>query len=125
MKRAVALVVSAALISGCATVDMNYRPVIDTSGTDHAKMEKDLNECRQFAKERMDAANGAVAGAVAGAVLGVAFGAILGASGRDLSRIAGASALGGGLGTANAADKDQKSIIANCMLGRGYKVLAR
>ena len=125
MKRTIVAVVTVALVAGCATVDQTYRPVIDTAGVNQAQLERDLVECRQFAKERLDAANGAMAGAVAGAVLGVAFGAILGASGRDLTRVAGATALGGGIGGATAADRDQRSIVANCLAGRGYRVLAQ
>src|SRR5512137_2343817 len=110
MKRAIVVLVSIALVSGCATVDMGYRPVIDTAGTNPAQLERDLSECRQFAKERMDAQTGAAVGAVAGAVLTVGFAAIFGATGRNLARAAGAGALGGGVGTAANADSDQKSI---------------
>lgn len=123
MKRFLIGVVSLSLIAGCATVDHNYRPVIDSAGTNPAQMEKDLAECRQFAQQRLDAQQGAMAGAIAGAVLGIALGAIVGLDGRDLARAAGAGALGGTVGGANDANRDQKSIVANCMAHRGYRVL--
>jgi len=123
MKRTIVAIVSLALVAGCATIDHGYRPVIDTAGVNQAQLDRDLVECRQFAKERLDAANGAVAGAVAGAVLTVALVAILGGSGRDLSRAAGAGALGGGVGGAAGAERDQRQIVAACLQQRGYRVL--
>ena len=123
MRRTIVAMLTVALASGCATVDHGYRPVIDTAGVNPSQLEQDLAQCRQFAKERMDAQTGAAAGAVAGAVLTVALVAILGGSGRDLSRAAGAGALGGGVGGAAGADRDQRQIVAACMSQRGYKVL--
>lgn len=123
MKRAIVAVVSLALVAGCATVDQGYRPVIDMQGVSQAQLDRDLGECRQYAQERLNAQQGAAAGAVAGAVFTVALVAILGGSGRDLSRAAGAGALGGGVGGAARADSDQRSIVAACLTGRGYRVL--
>lgn len=124
MKRLIVTLASVSLIS-CATVDQHYSPVIDMQGVDRTQLSKDLSECREYAKQRMDAQQGAVAGAIAGAVLGVAFGAIFGLDGRDLTRAAGAGALGGGIGAAGGANQDQKSIVANCLVGRGYRVLGQ
>jgi uncharacterized protein YcfJ len=123
MKRCLCFLLSGVLASGCATVDKTYRPIVDLTGVDPAKYESDLADCRMFAKQTLDAEQTAVAGAVAGALLGVAIGAVFGLSGRDLSQIAGASAVAGAAGGAGQGYQNQTTIVKNCLLHRGYKVL--
>lgn len=118
MKRLIVLGVCVSLLAGCATSGSNYVPLIDTRGTDPHQVQRDTTECQQFAKQRMDAATGAVAGAIVGALLGAAL-----APRGHRNYVAGygatAGALGGGLG----ANENQQTIIKRCMAGRGYNVL--
>jgi outer membrane lipoprotein SlyB len=113
----------AVAVSGCATVETSYRPVVDLKGVDPAKYEADLGECRQYAVGVMNSEQGAAAGAVAGALLGVAIGAILGVSGRDLARVAGSSAVVGGASGASSQHRSQTDIVKSCLAQRGYRVL--
>jgi shikimate kinase len=124
MKKLIVVLCAVALaLSGCASVDTTYRPVVDTKGVDLNKYERDLNECRQYAKQELDAAQGAAAGAVAGALFGVAIGAILGLHGSDLAQVAGVGAVTWGTAGAGGAHRSQTDIVKNCLAQRGYRVL--
>lgn len=103
-------------LSACAST---YRPIVD-SAVSPAKYEQDLSECQAYAGS--DSAPIAVA--VIGGVVGLAFSALLvagsGVSGHSVQRFGAAmGAISGGLGAVN----QQKSIVARCMVGRGYSVL--
>ena len=124
MKTTVALLVSAALVSACATpVHTNYRPVVDTKGVDMNTFETDLNECRAYSTQVMNEQQSAATGAVAGAVFGAAIGALLGVRGRDLSGLAGATALTGAASGAGHSYQSQTDIVKSCLAQRGYRVL--
>lgn len=110
------------ILSSCTT----YSPIVDTKGIDKAQYDTDLEECRAYA-DQVDATNEGVTNGAIGAVGGAAVGAILGALGGD----AGAGAAmgtavgglgGGGIGASKAVDR-QKTIINNCLKGRGYRIL--
>lgn len=121
--RFVAALLSALLIAGCATPSQ-YRPIIDAKGVDPSRYEQDLRECQQYAYQ-IDSANTTATNAAIGAgVLGV-LAAVLGGNRYEVGQWAAAGAITGGVSGAAAAAQTQVDIIRNCMLGRGYKVLAR
>ena len=109
---------SVAILAGCATTGANYVPLVDMQGKDPAKFQSDLTECQSYARQRMDAAQGAMAGAVAGALLG-AFLAPRGYKNQVAGKAAGLGALGG----AGEANNTQQGITKTCLAGRGYNVL--
>ena len=112
----VVLIVS--LITGCATRGAGYVPVVDSKYKDPKVLAQDTLECQQFAKQRLDAAEGAAAGAVAGALLMAAL------SPRGYKNYgAQQGAIVGGVGGAATANDTQETIIKRCMAGRGYNVL--
>ena len=111
-----ALVIS--LLTGCATRGAGYVPVVDSKYKDPQALAQDTLECQQFAKQRMDAADGAAAGAVAGALLLAAL------SPRGYKNYsAQQGAIVGGVSGAAAANDTQETIIKRCLVGRGYNVL--
>lgn len=99
-----------------------YTPVVDMQGVDMVRYDADLDACRANAK-KVDASGQAMAGMIAGMLVGAAVGAAVG--GRGTYAETGAIAGGGaGLGrSANKAAVKQETIIANCLAGRGYRVL--
>ena len=123
MKRLIVALMSAALVACATPTDPQYRPIVDTQGMDHNAFERDLAECKQFATQQMDAAQGAAAGAVAGALFGAAIGAVLGLRGNDLAQVAGVGAVTWGTAGAGGAQRSQADIVKNCLAGRGYRVL--
>ena len=117
MKIAV-LIASAILTTGCATRGSSYQPLIDTQGKDATMLATDTSQCQAFAKQRMDAASGAVAGAIAGAIIGAL---LMPKAYRSYGVTRGAlsGAVAGGAG----ANDTQESIIKKCLANRGYSVL--
>lgn len=113
----------AALLSGCATAPVAYRPTIDfgSSTVDQATFEHDLADCQALAQR-----SGIGQGAINGAALGALFGALLGAAigGRDMIGAGARAGAVGGLegGVVNAA-VGQQVIVSRCMSGRGYAVV--
>ncbi len=122
MKRLTAIITALAL-TACASVPTTYRPIIDTQGVNPAQYEQDVAECQQFARQ-IDAEKATAANAVAGAIFATALGALLGLRGRNLAQVAAAGAVVQGTHGAAYANMTQAQIINQCMLGRGYKVLA-
>ncbi|MBC6406109.1 MAG: hypothetical protein GDA41_10395 [Rhodospirillales bacterium] len=116
-----------ALIAGCANA---YDPVVDfrVSNNTSEAYDQNLRECRALAKQGGSAAEDAVVGGLGGAALGAAVGAIGGAilgGGAGTGAAAGAG-IGGATGAAGGAISgvsDERSIIRNCLRGRGYAVL--
>lgn len=113
-----AVLIAAALSTGCATRGANYVPLVDTKGHGLDQLTSDTNECQAFARQRMDAAQGAVIGAVAGAL----FMAALAPRGYR-NQLATQGAIAGGLGGSVAANDTQETITKRCLSGRGYNVL--
>jgi len=109
-----------ALCAGCATTQ--YRPVVD-SGVSRGNYEDDVADCQQLANARpavAPAAGGAAVGAVLGALLGVA----VGLRGNDVANVAAWGAASGGVQGAAYGAAEQQAIVARCLSGRGYNVLA-
>jgi outer membrane lipoprotein SlyB len=112
------------LLSACAGAD--YRPVIDTKGQDMSNFETDLSECQGIAREDGvvdDVAKSAAVGAATGAVIGGVISAMAGDPGAGALVGAGYGATAGSVDGTISGTRDQKQIVVNCMLGRGYKVL--
>jgi len=128
------LTLALASLSACSTQGINtitnkgidYRPILDTKGLDLLAYEKDLAECKEFAK-KIDPSSELFAQAVGGAVAGAAVGAVVGDTHGDASYGAEVGAkYGATAGTMRGyagALSAQEHIIRNCITGRGYKIL--
>jgi len=104
----------------------NYRPVVDPKGVNMSHYESDLRECQQIAGEVSiveEAAGTALVGATAGAIVGVIGGAIFGDAGAGAAAGAVYGGGGGAVDGAMSGLHGQTQVVANCMAGRGYKVL--
>lgn len=112
-------------IAACTT----YTPVVDKGqpGHDEAKYQGDLAYCRQLAEQAGGGVGGAAKsggiGAVAGAAVGALLGAITGDAGRGAATGAVIGATGGVAKGAAEDEGQEKKVLRNCMLGRGWKVL--
>lgn len=115
-----------ASLTGCATNPLTnpftsetYNFIVDrpseTYTTDHV-------QCHAHARQLASVAEQAVAGAAAGALVGALFAAAVGAKGYR-NEAAMAYGLAGGLGGAVKADTDKRSIVRNCLQGRGHNIL--
>lgn len=119
--RAMPVVLLAALLgAGCAA--QSYRPVVDT-GVSRGNYEDDVFDCQQLAAQRPAAAQ-AAGGAAAGAAIGALLGLAVGLRGDDVAELAAWGAATGGLEGAGWGTMEQRGIVARCMEGRGYAVLA-
>lgn len=118
-------------IAGCASAPPNtpgagvgksYTPVIDLQGVDGTRYMNDLTACRDYSAS-IDANKEAMMGIIGGALLGAAIGASFSndKSVIDAGMTSGAWAGGGASG--GKAIGRQERIIANCMAGRGYRVV--
>lgn len=118
-------------LSGCASAPPNtpgagtgdtYTPFVDVHGVDPSRYSSDLESCRSYARQ-IDPNKKAMEGMLGGIILGAMIGAAMGGSGYHAEQ--GALA-GGGAGIGAAGGKaivKQETILANCMAGRGYRVL--
>ena len=120
MKSIALLIACAVLLSGCAVEQ--YRPVVDNH-VSQGSYEADLADCQQLAAQRPAAAS-AAGGAVFGAVLGGLLAAAVGLRGDDVGRVAAWGAVNGGVNGAAYGVAEQRDIVARCMAGRGYDVIA-
>lgn len=116
----VAALAAALVLSACATAPRGaaYVPLVDLQGKNPAQFATDTAECQAYARQSIDAAQGAVAGAVAAALLG-AFLAPRGYRNEVAGKAAGLGAVAG----ATQANDTQESITKRCLAGRGYSVL--
>jgi uncharacterized protein YcfJ len=106
--------------SGCATTQ--YRPVVD-SGVSKGNYEDDVADCQNLANQRPAAAQ-AAGGATAGAVLGGLLALAVGLRGSDVANVAAWGAASGGIQGAAVGSAQQQDMVARCMAGRGYNVVA-
>ncbi len=113
--RFVMIAAAAAVLSACAS---HPDPIIDTKGVDMAKYEKDLAECREYAKN-VSVGEGAAKGAAVGAVVGAVAGAISG----NADRGAGYGGISGATQSGLGNKREQENVVKRCVAGRGYKVL--
>ncbi|MGB0697443.1 MAG: hypothetical protein ACPGOY_17460 [Rhodospirillaceae bacterium] len=112
-----------ALMAACTS----HRPAVDpTTSANPAAYESDLAECQQIASQNNAAGEtvlGTLGGAAVGAALGAAVGAIAGAPATGAATGAAVGGIGTGAAVGVTASQEQKTIIDNCMRGRGHNVL--
>jgi len=124
LKRISLLAVAGFALAACAA--QNYQPVIDPYGVDMGRYQADLASCRALA-EQVDATGDTAENALIGAGVGAAGGAALGALSGDAGIGAATGAVIGAFGAGGASgiekNQRQKTIINNCLKGRGYKIL--
>lgn len=118
-KTIVAVIVAASLTAGCAIPQ--HRPIVDMQGKSYANFQQDVEECTALSKQ-VGAGSQALDGAAGGAVIGALMGMALG--GRSFAG-AGAKAglLGGLVGGASRGVGEERTVLSNCLRGRGYSVL--
>jgi uncharacterized protein YcfJ len=117
----ISLIVSAVLLTACAGAEV--RPIVDMSGVNEARYEKDLAECQDYAKQATGMGGTAAKGAGAGAVVGGLLGLVTGSNTTGIVQAAGAGAVIGGAGGAYKGNDSQEAVVKKCLVGRGYKVL--
>jgi len=117
----ISLIVSAVLLTACAGAEV--RPIVDMSGVNEARYEKDLAECQDYAKQATGMGGTAAKGAGAGAVVGGLLGLVTGSNITGIVQSAGAGAVIGGAGGAYKGNDSQEAVVKKCLVGRGYKVL--
>jgi len=119
----ISLIVSAVLLTACAGAEV--RPIVDMSGVNEARYEKDLAECQDYAKQATGMGGTAAKGAGAGAVVGGLLGLVTGSNTTGIVQSAGAGAVIGGAGGAYKGNDSQEAVVKKCLVGRGYKVINR
>lgn len=117
----ISLIASAVLLTACAGAEV--RPIVDMSGVNEARYEKDLAECQDYAKQATGMGGTAAKGAGAGAVVGGLLGLVTGSNKTGIVQSAGAGAVIGGAGGAYKGNDSQEAVVKKCLVGRGYKVL--
>ena len=107
----------AGFAAGCA-----WRPMVDPKTTDMARFETDLTECKQIAEQGPGAGTGAAGGAAVGYALGQVVARTTGNSHVANEAGRGAAVIGGAKG-AGAGEQGKRTVLRNCLAGRGHKVL--
>lgn len=105
-------------MTGCATTQ-SYNPVVDPARTSGSYYQ-DLQDCKNLAETQPSEASRAAAGAIVGALLFAALGA---AAKVDRNQMAGIGAIAGGAQGFGQGVQSQKTIVDNCLRGRGVNVL--
>ena len=126
MKTIAIILISSAMLSGCAADMFAMRPVsslavVDMQGVDQAKYAQDMRDCEEYAS-RVDV-QGSTANAAA---LGGLFGAVLGGMAGNSSTAGWVGLLAAGESAGQANQKgmgEVKTILKTCLTGRGYRVL--
>ena len=115
------LLLLAGLLSGTSWVNAEEF-TLDTKDVDMSNYYKDLQECKTFA-EKKSVAGDALSGAVAGAAVSAVIGAAVGDSSEWASGGAKWGAIEGAAEGAWSGYEKKRSLVRNCLIGRGYKVL--
>jgi len=111
------------VLAGCADT---YQPIVDRQGVDQTAYQRDLGECREYARQVSpvgDAAKGGLIGGALGAAVGAVVGALTGNVGSGAVIGAAGGATGGVLRGGLRGGARQKRVIRRCMRGRGYRIL--
>lgn len=122
MKVSKFLVVPALLAAAaCANTGATYQPIID--GPVGPNYQNDLASCQSLSTQQgvVDGNTGMTAATSAG--VAAAGTAIIGNRGHNVRNAAVVGALAGVAGSALSNNQSRESIIANCMRGRGYRVV--
>lgn len=119
MKPIYLMIAAAPLIAACADSGANYTPILD--GTPTAAFQADLAECQNLARTEKQLGRQAATAAA----LGAGAGAVLGELDEDGDAAGGAiaGALAGGAASAVDVAAQQKSIVIECLRGRGHRVV--
>jgi outer membrane lipoprotein SlyB len=114
------------LLATCAPAS-DYRPAVELGGTDQARYETDLRDCKNVAER--DRYTPVVVGVLQGAVIGVALGtAIVGIGGGNVGlaqsygAISGTVAGGAVAGSQVREPPDEKAIVDQCLRNNGYRI---
>ena len=121
------VVISAAIVSGCATYG-GYQPAVDTyNDPNAARLPQDRAECEMLAKQASstgtETAKGVAGGALLGAAACAAIGAVTGNPGAGAAIGAASGGIGGGAYQGVDADNQYKRAYINCLRGRGHNVI--
>lgn len=121
--RHLTMIFAVVALAGCANT---YQPIVDREGVSPSAYERDLAECRDYARQ-VDPAGSAVKGGLLGGGIGAAVGAVVGALTGGVGRGAAIGAAGGAtagvLRGGLRGGAKQKAVIRRCLRGRGYRVL--
>jgi len=131
MKKALVVLLGCGIAaSGCAHRTVNPDAVVvrgmvlDGKGKDRGQIVRDADECAAVAETtnpQGKALAGAIAGAVVAGLLGAATWRAGGLSGNRGASFGGAvGAIGGGAEGAAAGAMDYRTVLRNCMIGRGH-----
>lgn len=113
--------VTALLLAGCSTYGGSSAPIVDRKGVDPVQYQRDYNECQAYAAE-VDARRNIGSSALSGAVIGGAMGAIVG-NHETAERMAGIGAVTGTARGTGQTMQEKRTVLRNCLIGRGYRVL--
>ena len=123
--------VTCLLLIGCATAPPNtpgagagdaYTPVIDMAGLDMGRYSQDLDGCRTYARQ-IDPNRAAMNNMIGGIIVGALVGAAAGGNRHWAEQ---GAVYGGTVGSVRGGARavmTQEVIMANCMAGRGYRVM--
>lgn len=106
-------------VTGCGSTGSNYQPITD--GPVAWNYSRDLQACKQVAHKKSYDNDESRSKVIGGAILGGLIG-----SGESRSNAAAGAVVGGLIGGAKGAiatKKARKSIVINCMKGRGHPVV--
>lgn len=105
--------------SGCTTTK---EIIVDRQGIDYSRYAADKAECETYASE-VRTGDKVLKGAASGAAIGAVVGAIADDSTEGTVRAAGVGAVAGGVQGLAEGEREQVSVVKQCLRGRGYKVL--
>ena len=123
-----AIVISAVIMSGCASWG-DWSPTVDPYGDPNAaNIGRDKVECRQLAMNAgggtaRETGKGALIGGAIGAAAGAALGAAVGSPGTGAAAGAALGGFGGGARQGFGSEENYKRAFINCMRGRGHNVI--
>ena len=125
-----ALMLTLLLLAGCAS-QTGWAPPVDTYGYNQREMDRlgrDEAECRDLAYRASggtheERAKGALIGGALGAAAGAAIGAAVGDPGTGAAIGAATGGMTGGTAMGVRAEEIYQRAFADCMRGRGHKVL--
>lgn len=118
---AVITLLGTALLAGCASRGGGSQPIVDLKGVDPARYQRDLAECQAYAAQ-VDVRGEVGRSALGGAIIGGAMGAIVG-NHETAERMAGVGAVTGTARGGVRAVQERRTVLRNCLVGRGYRVL--
>ena len=108
-------------LAAAAPLAYSHDIIIDTQGVDMRQYHEDLTDCRAYA-DQVAVGERTVKSGVGGAVIGGAIGAIVGNS-NTAQKGAGVGAVTGVVKGAKSGHREKRTIVRNCLRGRGYRVL--